>query len=177
MTTFEELDAKLARLAKVADRVEKKVAPEICNEMRNVAVAMITYQQAVDTGALRSSVEGASDIILREDDVTVSMGITTRMDYAKYIEFGTGTKGSADYTSPVTGETYTAEGVTFSPKSRWYQHNPKYNGDFGKDNDPSAREWIPRFAQHPRQFMRPALYDNIPRAKEILADVLGEDFA
>lgn len=177
MTTFDELDDKLERLVNIADKIEKKVAPQICNEMRNVAVAMISYQGAVDTGALRSSVQGASDIILREDDVTVSMGISTRMEYAKYIEFGTGTAGSAEYSSPVTGETYAADGVTFSPKSRWYQHNPKYNGEFGKNNDPSGvGEWIPRYAQHPRPFMRPALYDNIPRAKEILTGALKEEF-
>lgn len=178
MTTFSELDDKLERLIGISDRIEKEVAPQVTQHMRNTAVAMIDRHHAVDTGALKGSVMGASDILIREDDVTVTMGIQTRMEYAKYIEFGTGNKGSAQYDSPMTGESHTSDGVVFKPIDRWWQHNPDYHGEFKMNNDPNGvEEWIPRFAQHPRPFMRPALYDNVPWFEKKLKDALTEDFA
>jgi len=177
MTTFDELDQKLLDLIHVSDKIEQKVAPEITNIMRNTAVAMIDYHQAVDTGALRNSVQGAADIIIREDEATVSMGIVTRMEYAKFIEFGTGANGSAEYES-VTGESYTSDVSFQTEKQRWYQHNPEYAGEPGRNNDPNGRiEFIPRYAQHPRPFMRPALYDNVPVFEDRLKAVLTEDLA
>lgn len=193
MTTFSELDEKLQRLARVSERIEEEgLTGKITNQMRNTAVAMINLHHAVDTGALRSSVEGASDIIVREDDVTLNIGIQTRMEYAKYIEFGTGTKGSAEFSSALTGQNYVSDGVTFKNKAFWYQRNPDYQGEPGKNNDPRRvitfggvtsevnsryNEFIKRYAQPPRPFMRPALYDNIPYFKKILKETLSEDFA
>jgi len=192
MTTFDELDQKLLGLIHVSDRIEKEVAPEIRNQMRNTAVAMIDYHHAIDTGALRNSITGASDILIREDDLTLLIGIQTRMEYAKYVEYGTGNKGSAEYDSPETGESYSSDGVTFKPLDKWFQPNPDYRGDPGKNNDPrrmalkgfsvgavnnTYEEYILRFAQHPRPFMRPALYDNVPFFKDLLEEKLSEDFA
>lgn len=179
MSDFETVETKLARLEDIADVIEKDVAPKVCNRMRNTAVGMVTrVWSAVDTGALRNSIEGASEVIIREDDVTVEFGITSSSDHLRYVEFGTGSKGSNVYDSPAGGS-YTAEGVTFQEDlDMWFQHNPDYNGDFGKNNDPSGvREWIPRFAQTPRPIMRPALYDNIPWIKDQLKKKLTEDFA
>ena len=193
MTTFSELDEKLQRLARVSERIEEEgLTGKITNQMRNTAVAMINLHHAVDTGALRSSVEGASDIIVREDDVTLNIGIQTRMEYAKYIEFGTGIKGSAEFSSALTGQNYVSDGVTFKDKAFWYQRNPDYQGEPGKNNDPRRiamqgfsvgaaanqyNEYIKRYAQPPRPFMRPALYDNVPYFKKLLKETLSEDFA
>ncbi len=177
---FESLDEKLSRLEAMADTIEKDIAPQVCNRMRNTAVGMVTrVWGAVDTGALRNSIQGVQQIVMREDDVTVEMGITATSDHLRYVEFGTGSKGSNVYTSPQTGESYTAEGVTFqSQKTHWFQHNPDYKGEFGKNNDPNGiKEWIPRFAQTPRPIMRPALYDNIPWIKKKLKQILTEEFA
>ena len=173
------LDAKLERLAAMADVIEEELAPQICNLMRNTAIAMVTnVWGAVDTGALRNSIEGVQQLILREDDATVEMGITATSDHLRYVEFGTGAKGSATYTSPTTGESYTAEGVTFqADKAMWFQHNPDYQGVFGENNDPNGvNEWIPRFAQHPRPIMRPALYDNLPYVRDMMESAMTEGF-
>jgi len=172
---WNELDSKLSDLENMADIIEDSVAPQICEVMRNYALDRLN-EKVYDrnsrrtTGNLMNSIISAQDIIIREGETSVSMGIASSADYAKYIEFGTGIKGSADYNG------HTSEGVTFSPKARWFQHNPDYNGDFGKDNDPEHPEWIMRFAQHPRPFMRPALYDNEGIFKDILKENLTEVF-
>ena len=165
---WDRLDEKLSMLEGMSDIIEESVAPQICEIMRNYAVGRldaVVYDSNPNpvTGNLRNSVETSEDIIIREGKTSVIMGIQTSADYAKYIEFGTGTKGSADYNG------HTSEGVTFSSKDRWFQHNPDYNGDFGENNDPEHREWIMRFAQNPRPFMRPALYDNVG----LFADVIS----
>jgi hypothetical protein len=200
MTTegFDELDAKLERLAGIVDIIEEDVAPEVVNHMRNTAIAMVRdVWSAIDTGALMNSITGSAQIIVRPDDVTVEMGITSSSDHLRYVEFGTGAKGSAEYTSPETGETYASEGVSFqSEKAMWFQHNPDYQGVFGKNNDPrhlaalEAREgfgvdrittgfeeWIPRYAQTPRPIMRPALYDNLPYVEDLIIEKVKEAFA
>lgn len=179
MATLEELDAKLERLEQMADVIEKELAPQICNEMRNTAIAMVTnVWSAVDTGALRNSIEGVQQLVIRDDDATVEMGITATSDHLRYVEFGTGSRGSNIYDSPTTGQSYVAEGVTFqTEKSMWFQHNPDYEGDFGQNNDPNGvNEWIPRYAQHPRPIMRPALYDNLPFFKELIESAMTEGF-
>jgi len=177
---FDSVDEKLAYLVNIADTIEKDIAPAINNIMRDYAVQMVTnVWGAVDTGALRNSIQGAVQFVMREDDTTVEMGITATSDHLKYIEFGTGANGDATYTSPVTGESFTAEGVTFQEdKAFWFQHNPDYKGEFRKGNDPNGvPEWIMRFAQHPRPIMRPALYDNVEIIKEVLEGGITEVFA
>lgn len=175
---FKDLDDKLAYLIGISDKIEQEIAPAINNIMRDYAVQMCTnVWSAVDTGALRNSIQGATQFVMREDDVTVEMGITATSDHLKYVEFGTGIHGSAEYTSPATGETHTSEGVTFKDKAKWYQHNPDYHGDFRKNNDPNGvEEWIPRYSQHPRPIMRPALYDNVEVIKDVLQGACTEVF-
>jgi len=176
MDDWDRLDQKLASLDGMADIIEQSAAPQICEVMRNYAVDRLDEKvydgnaRAV-TGNLRNSVETAEDIIVRASGTSVVMGIQTSAHYAKYIEFGTGVKGSADYNG------HTSEGVTFSPKAMWFQHNPEYKGEFGEDNDPSGEaEWIRRYAQHPRPFMRPALYDNVGLFADIIAGEIAGVF-
>lgn len=172
---WERLDRKLASLDGMADIIEQSAAPQICEVMRNYALDRLD-EKVYDgnsnrvTGNLRNSVETASDIIVRSGGTTVTMGIETSAHYAKYVEFGTGVKGSADYDGHVS------EGVVFSPKAMWFQHNPEYRGEFGQDNDPENEEWIRRFAQHPRPFMRPALYDNVGLFADIIAGEIAGVF-
>ena len=182
---WDRLDQKLAQLEGMADVIEDTAAPQICEVMRSYALDRLDAQvydanSNPVTGNLRNSVETSEDIIVREGRTSVVMGIQTSADYAKYIEFGTGVKGSAEYAGHVS------EGVTFKPIERWWQHNPEYQGEFGKNNDPRRmavkgfqvdanadtsryNEWIPRFSQHPRPFMRPALYDNVGLFADIIA--------
>lgn len=183
---FDQLDKKLAMFEEMADTIEESVAPQICEIMRSYALDRLA-EKVYDgnsnpvTGNLQNSVETAGDIVIREGQTTVRMGIQTSADYAKYIEFGTGIHGSNDYNGHIS------EGVTFKNKERWFQHNPDYQGEFGKNNDPrhlealrrrqgfgtddiitGYEEWIPRYSQHPRPFMRPALYDNVELFKDII---------
>ena len=182
---FDKLDSKLARFEQLADHIETMVAPQICEVMRTYALDRLdekVYDNNPNpvTGNLRNSVETAEDIIIREGQTTVRMGIESSAEYAKYIEFGTGVKGSNEYNGHIS------EGVTFSPKEKWYQYNPDYQGDPGKNNDPrnveafgekmTIPEFIVRYSQHPRPFMRPALYDNVDVFKDILAGELTEVF-
>ncbi len=175
---FQRIDKKLEKLTKMADRIEEDVAPAICEAMRMYAVERIEALGAVDTGRLKNSVETAEDIIIREDDVTVAMGIETSVEYAKYIEFGTGSKGSNEWKGHVS------EGVTFTSKEKWVTYNPDYQGDPGKNNDPRNNEvfgeefvipeFITRYPQEARPFLRPALYDNTELWKDLISGEIQE---
>lgn len=167
--SIDDLDSRMERLEHLADIVEE-VGPMICQTMRAHAVSNVP----VDTGALKNSVASKDgDILIRHGDAEVIIGIETRMEYAKYVEFGTGTKGSADYNGHVS------PGITFSPKSAWYQYDLRgvssrdlrRHGLDGTEKD--AR--ILRFARKPRPFMRPALYDNIEKFKRIVEEAISKE--
>mgnify|MGYP002626907127 CR=1 FL=1 len=137
----EDVSQTFDALSDIMDGIETKAAHEICEVMRAYAVKKITQQRAVDTGALRNSVSTAEDIIIRDGQTSISIGIETAQSYAKYIEYGTGILGDPE--------------VSHVQKDKWVAPNPKYDGPDGKEP-----RFIMRFAQHPRPFMRPALYDN-----------------
>lgn len=149
---FDRLDNKFARLQATADLIEQRSAHRICEVMRAYAVRMITMQKAVDTGNLRNSVQTAEDIIVRDSGTEVSMGIECTTDYGLFIEFGTGIKGDP--------------AIPHVQKSAWYAPDPESEDGFTL-----------RFAQHPRPFMRPALYDNADVFKAIMEDDITEVFA
>lgn len=152
-----ELAATFDALADSMDAIERDAAPQICEVMRAYAVKKITQQRAVDTGALRNSIATAEDIIVRNGAAEVSIGIETAQSYAKYIEFGTGVKGDPE--------------VPHVQKEKWAAPNPKYDGPGG-----SEPKFIMRYAQHPRPFMRPALYDNRRLYKRIISGSIKEVF-
>lgn len=154
----EDLMQTFDALSDIMDGVEMNAAPEICEVMRAYAVKKITQQRAVDTGALRNSVSTAEDIIVRNGQASVSIGIETAQSYAKYIEYGTGILGDPE--------------VAHVQKDKWVAPNPKYDGPEGKEP-----RFIMRFAQHPRPFMRPALYDNRRVFMRILKREIKEVFA
>lgn len=170
---WDSLDDKLGRFEDMADLIESERAGMVCEVMRTVAVNLITDQHAVDTGRLRASV-GAdnNEIIVRGSKTSVTMGIDCPVEYGIFIEYGTGPKGDP--------------AIPHTSKEKWYQHNPDYQGEPGKNNDPrnveafgqtfTIPEFIVRYAQHPRPFMRPALYNNIDVYKDILEGVVTEVF-
>lgn len=162
MDDWDKLDAKLEALQNIADDIEHKAAPEICSMMRNYALDRLDAQVYDNnsrsvTGKLRNSVRGASDIIVRKNDAAVVMGIDSTAEYAKYVEFGTGPKGSAVYKG------HLSEGVTFTSKERW---GPYFNTQLG--------EFRMGFPQAPRPFMRPALYDQVEDFKQTIVDVISD---
>ena len=148
---FQRLDDKFARMQRAADLIESQAAHSICEIMRAYAVTKITMQGAVDTGNLRNSVQTTEDIIVRDTDTQVSIGIECTTDYGLFIEFGTGIKGDP--------------AIPHVDKSAWYAPDPDEPGEF-----------ILRFAQHPRPFMRPALYDPVETYKGIMEGAITEVF-
>ena len=159
------LDAKLEKLGRTADIIEKDVAPQICQVMREYAGWALRaqvysrpegwYKRARN---LEQSVIGAQNIVERDGDTMVSIGIETSAEYAKYIEYGTGPNGSAEYDGHVS------EGVTFSNRKSW----------LFVDDDGEVR--IAK-SQKARPFMRPALYDNVDVFKEEIAKGLTGIFS
>lgn len=153
---FEELDRKLAVLSKMADIVERDIAPEVCQVMRTTAVRRLSEpsglksKPAVDSGNLRDSLtEKNPEFVIRTSDTTVECGIQTAVPYAQFIEYGTGPLGDPE--------------VPHTSKEMWW-----YRGDDGKVH--MAR------SQPARPFMRPALYENRMMFEEIINGRIREVF-
>ena len=161
---FAKLDAKLADFGKMADVIEHEIAPEICQDMREkagYALKVQVYSRPESwyrrTRNLEQSVMAAPNIIERDGETKVAMGIETSAEYAKYIEFGTGPRGSAEY------DGHESEGVTFKNRMSWLFEDLDGEIRIGK-------------SQEPRPFMRPALYDNVDIYTEWITDRLLEAF-
>lgn len=143
------LDDTLDDFERMADRIEQEAAPQICEVMRAYAVKKITRQGAVDTGNLRNSVESAQDIIIRNGETSVTMGIDCTAEYGLFIEYGTGQLGDPE--------------IPHTSREKWVYQRP--DGEFRTG-----------YPQHPRPFMRPALYDNVELFKDILQGTITEVF-
>lgn len=145
---YGEMRAKFQALMRVTDIIEHDAAPEVCQVMRRTASKKLKDSDAIDTGALRASVQAKSaDFVKRRGLTTVEMGIETAVPYAQYIEYGTGPLGDPE--------------VPHTEKESWV-----YMGDDGQFH--VAR------TQEPRPFMRPALYDNRQVIKKILEKKIKE---
>lgn len=162
MDGIEEIDRKMLAMAHVGDIIEQEIAPQICENMRETAgwhLKANVYSKPEGwykrTRNLEQSVIGAPNIIERNGEARVAMGIECTAEYAKYVEFGTGPKGSAEYDGHVS------EGVTFGGRMAW----------MFEDEDGEIRL---AKAQEPRPFMRPALYDNIDIYKGYIHDKIME---
>ena len=151
MADFEEVADRMDdHLREVADLIESDAGPQICEVMRAYAVRKITQQHAVDTGALRNSVSTAQDMIVRNGELSVTMGIECTSDYGLFIEYGTGPNGDP--------------AIPHTSKEKWVYMDTK--GRFKTAH-----------SQHPRPFMRPALYDNVNLYKRIIAKEIVEVFS
>lgn len=152
MTGFEgydEVNRKLEALADLADHIEDEYSGAICEIMRNTAVRRLTDLEAVDTGTLRNSVMTTdAEYVERVDEGTVSMGISTTVPYAMFIEYGTGPLGDPE--------------VPHTPKMSWVY--------------PSDKGFKTAHSQPARPFMRPALYDNRKAFVEVLKTAVKEVF-
>lgn len=153
---YEGLSKKLETLSKMADIVERDLAPELSNVMRVTAVRRLSQpsglknKPAVDTGTLRNSIQSKSaEFVLRTSDTSVECGIETAVEYAPFIEYGTGPLGDPE--------------VAHTQKMTW-----AYMGADGKIH-------IAR-SQPARPFMRPALYENRQIFKDIIAGKIREVF-
>lgn len=149
----DRISAKLEALADISALIERDCADKIQETMRRTAVYKLQAQDAVDTGALRDSVETkASGFIERESKDVVSIGIKTDVPYALPIEYGSGSKGEPD-----------APGKKTAADSWVYP-----------TGDPS-QPFKTAKAQPARPFMRPALYDNAGAFKDIISNRIREE--
>lgn len=153
---YEGLSKKLETLSKMADIVERDLAPEFSNQMRITAVRRLSQpsglrnKPAVDTGTLRNSIQDkGAEFVLRTSETTVECGIQTAVEYAPFIEYGTGPLGDPE--------------VAHTQRMTW-----AYMGADGKIH-------IAR-SQPARPFMRPALYDNRETFKDIITGKIREVF-
>jgi HK97 gp10 family phage protein len=104
------------------------------------AKSNITAQGAVDTGRLRNSIANQVKEIGSGYEVTIG----SDLEYAPYIEFGTGKYSS------------TGGGTT---KESWV-----YQDDYG--------DWHRAYPQRPRPFLEPAVSEHVNEYVEILKDSL-----
>ena len=132
---------------RVKDAVEA-VGPDIAQVMYATAVK----NAPVRTGRLRQSLTTARAIVERDDDRDeVFIGATTNLDYAIYVEYGTGTKGDP--------------AVPHVPRDFWWAPNPEYN-----PSDPKSKKFIRWYAQAPNPFMGRALKQTTDVATKMMVE-------
>lgn len=101
----------------------------------------ITEQKAVDTGNLRNSITHR----VEEDDDSVSVIIGSAVEYAPYIELGTG---------------------KYAEGGKGRQTPWRYKDNKGK--------WHTTSGQPPRPFLRPAIENHREQYKRIIAEEVGK---
>ncbi len=128
----EKLLQKLMSLGNM-DSILKGAIQKAGEQVRDAAVMLCP----VDTGALRQSIHEKTDV----KDGVITSTVYTNMEYAPYVEFGTGPKGAENHQgiSPEVSPTYNSSG--------WAYINQ--DGDFVYTEGYEARP-----------FMYPALKDN-----------------
>lgn len=162
VTGLKDVQRTLQSLADIEDTFLDH-ADEICEVMREDALSAIQENKAVDTGELRNSVKTKDADFTEKGQGTVSIGIHTKAKHAIFIEYGTGPLGDP--------------AIPHTSKKIWFQHNPDYNPLYGSgDAYGRDREWIPRYPQRPRPFMRPALYENREVFKAMMEGYIKEVF-
>lgn len=138
------LECDLSGLERLADGLVRRLAEEelprtmgrIGSRARDIAQGMAP----VDTGRLRASISSSHG---RDGSVCWAQ-IGTNVEYAAYVEFGTGRKGSAEYRS-ADGRVRTEPGIEF-------------------------REDWPGTRPHP--YVRPAVYDFMPMYEQMVLDAV-----
>ncbi len=149
----DRISAKLEALADISTLIERDCADKIQETMRRAAVQNLDKHNAVDTGALRNSVETMdSGFAERESMDVVSIGIKTDVHYALPIEYGSGSRGEMD----APGKKSTADSWVYPT------------------GDPRQPFKTAR-AQPARPFMRPALYENGEAFRTIISKRISEE--
>jgi HK97 gp10 family phage protein len=118
----------------------ERCADSIGESVEGWAKMNITEQGAIDTGNLRNSITYSTE--KGDDGVTTTVG--TAVEYAPYIEFGTGKYSSTG------GGTY---------KESWV-----YMDDFG--------QFHRAFPQRPRPFLEPAVSEHTDAIQQLVIDSL-----
>ncbi len=106
----------------------------------------------VDSGALRQSIR-ADKAKIQGENVTAT--VSTNLEYAPYVEFGTGPKGQANHSgiSPEVSVSYRS--------TPWYVHEDQI--DVGPYHFQKMGEFYKMYGQPAQPFLYPALKDNHDR--------------
>lgn len=129
----------------ISEEIKKAVREQIIAGLTRIGMALRGYaagKAPKRTGRLQESIAYQVD---PDDSPGPSVTVGTNLEYAPYVEFGTGAHSEVDnkpnsrfvYTDPETGETRISKGQT------------------------------------PQHFIKPALFDHIPEYKEIMQDALS----
>ena len=129
-----------------------KIANLELREAMNKATQLVHGQAKAlapaDTGQLRGSIH----MQVKNKGNELEGRVYTNVEYASYVEFGTGIKGNGTYP-------YTVEGLTLEYKNKGWAY---YDEDKG--------EWIYTKGQKAQPYMYPALKQNEKAIKKILKE-------
>lgn len=135
---LEGMDDLLGKFEDYIPELEKKLTDEIAPQVVQVMRSLAVKDVRVDTGHLRQSLQDGKALIGKEGEHQVFMGISTSVEYARYVEYGTGNKGDP--------------AVPHVPKDFWWAFNPEWT-----EGMPESKRFIRWYAQPPRPYLRPAL--------------------
>ena len=142
--TFMECDASgFVSLAEgMAQRLAERELPQAMHRIgeRAVDIAQSEHRYVNDTSRLTTSISFTTG----RDGNTYWAQIGTNVEYAPYVEFGTGQKGSASYVDR-NGELHVTEGLAFRP------------------------DWK---GNKPYPYLRPAVYDYAGLYRETVMDAV-----
>lgn len=126
------------------DGIMQKTEAEIQEAVKDAAALVSLAMQdtavilaPVDTGMLRQSIEAYT----QDDGDTIRAGIMTNLEYAPFVEYGTGLRGS--------------------------QTNPVYVGESPLPGGSHSAAWK---GQNAQPVMRPALYNNEQNIVDIVTE-------
>ena len=139
-------DIKIEGLEQITELIEKMVDTKKIEKAMGKACALIEGEAKKkapkDTGALRRSIESKVDVQGKE----VTGTVFTPLEYAPYVEYGTGLFAESGGRIDVP----------------W-----NYQDDKG--------EWHSTSGMHPQPFMRPALEENRKKAMKIIKEGIFND--
>lgn len=147
------------------DRFKTALTSDIGPEIAQVMYANAVKNVPVDTGRLRQSLTAGKAVIRREDGSDeVFIGATTNVEYAPYVEYGTGTKGDPS--------------VPHVPKDSWWSLNPNWEIWMPERDpkNPRNNKWLKWYAQAPNPFMGTALKQTEKIAIKMMTDGIEEVF-
>jgi len=158
MTKTVTLDQYIDELDDMYAKVNEALADSIGPEVSAVMYANAVKNAPVDTGRLRQSLTEGRAIIERDDGKgEVIIGATTNIEYATYVEYGTGIKGDPS--------------VPHVPKAFWWSLNPDW-----VEGMPESTKFIKWYAQSPNPFMGRALTQTEKVAMKMIKDGLDAVF-
>lgn len=166
---LDELIRKYQALGRDAVPVLTRAIRRQAEVVRGAAVKLAPGNKGTGGGALRQSIH----TMTKQEDNSIIGIVYTDVNYAPYVEFGTGPVGAANHAgiSPAAQPNYKSEGW-------WYPVNGKSNGE-GKHKVPTKAgmhftnkggvEFVSTFGQAAQPFMYPALKQNEGRVMEGVA--------